>query len=369
MIRYSALRDGGDRNRIVFSSPLGTEIGTGNDRGNLAVWTSYDEGKTFINPVQIDSGTCGYSSMQKLPDGSLGVLFERGGVYATALDRFTLADVEGGVYSRQLTHYDGFGNNVDRKRGGIGWSGSWTGTGVATNAYSSRLGGTGLSVTGVSLATQSGRMDLSPEHTAAERQLATPIDLNVQSTTYLSLVVSQAIDTGANLTGKALNIQLCDANAVAQLSFGVNDSERFYLNGLGNALHGTDTVDRMAAYLLLLKIVAQDAGQPELCDQVYFAAVRSGSPIPDTDAEANWTFVGSTGFDNIAILDRIRISCGSAASWSFDELRIGDAYGAVVHAPEPASLTLLLIAAASSLLGRRRKTTLCKEQLSTEEMG
>ena len=48
---------------------------------NLGAWTSYDEGKTFINPVQIASGFCCYSAMDKLHDGSIAAAYEAGPSY------------------------------------------------------------------------------------------------------------------------------------------------------------------------------------------------------------------------------------------------------------------------------------------------
>ena len=165
----------------------------------MGVWTSYDEGKTFINPVQIASGFCGYSAMQKLPRRlDWGALREdRVPDYPNPAGQVQRWPTwRGRTFSSHLAEYDGFGNNIDRNRGGIGWSGSWTGTGTATNAYSARLGGTGLSFAGSPFPTQDGRMDLTPGHNTAERQLATPINLNTNSTAYISLLVSQALDTG-----------------------------------------------------------------------------------------------------------------------------------------------------------------------------
>ena len=73
MVRYSAVRDGHDRNRILFSGPRGAG---GLDRNNITVWTSYDEGRTFVNPVSLDEGFAAYSVMQRLADGSIGLVVE-----------------------------------------------------------------------------------------------------------------------------------------------------------------------------------------------------------------------------------------------------------------------------------------------------
>ena len=73
LIRYSAKRAHQDRDRILFSGPRGED---GLNRNNITVWTSYDEGKTFTNPVQFNNGFAAYSVMQRLADGTIGLVVE-----------------------------------------------------------------------------------------------------------------------------------------------------------------------------------------------------------------------------------------------------------------------------------------------------
>ncbi|MFM7242772.1 MAG: exo-alpha-sialidase, partial [Planctomycetaceae bacterium] len=134
MIRFSAMRDGDDRDRILFSAPTGSTIGTGNSRTNLTVWTSYDEGRSFINPVQIVNGFSAYSVLAKQADGRIGALYEATGTMLISYASFGLETLEPQAHPRELTHYDGFGNTIDRTAGGVGWSGEWTGTGTITTA-------------------------------------------------------------------------------------------------------------------------------------------------------------------------------------------------------------------------------------------
>ncbi|MFN3166212.1 MAG: exo-alpha-sialidase [Phycisphaeraceae bacterium] len=124
MVRYSAKRAGDDRDRILYSAPLGTPAGAGNGRTNIGVWTSYDEGKTFINPVQIEPGSAAYSVIDKLNDGSVGLVYEVDHNTIRYVN-FDLDALEGGAHSQDLTHYDDFGNPIDPSKGGIGWSGAW----------------------------------------------------------------------------------------------------------------------------------------------------------------------------------------------------------------------------------------------------
>ena len=73
MIRYSAEREGNDRDRILFSCALGED---GLNRNNIAIWTSYNEGKSFTNPVQFNTGFAAYSVLQRLQDGTIGLVVE-----------------------------------------------------------------------------------------------------------------------------------------------------------------------------------------------------------------------------------------------------------------------------------------------------
>jgi hypothetical protein len=349
LTRYSARRNGQDRDRILISAPLGDPPGSGNDRWNIGVWTSYDEGKTFINPIQIgptDQPFGAYSGMQKLPDGSIAMIYEQTWRTWIRLAKFKMADVEGHAFSSHLGEYDGFGNNIDRNRGGIGWAGSWTGAGVATNAYSAQLGGMGLGFAGSSFPTQDGRMDLTTGQNTAKRQLATPIDLNNNGATYVAVLVSQVLDTASNLDGRPLTIDLLDSSEVSWASFGVGAQENFYISNLGG-VHSTASgfVDGDATYLLLLKIVSQDSAAGNH-DQIFLKVFQSGvDTIPLTDVGLNWTLAGSTDANISALLDRIAFRSGSEATWTFDELRIGDTFGSVAHAPEPSAVCLVGIGA------------------------
>ncbi len=73
LIRYSAKHAGHDKDRILFSAPRGEG---GLNRNNITVWTSYDEGRKFINPVQLNSGFAAYSVLTRLADGTIGLLVE-----------------------------------------------------------------------------------------------------------------------------------------------------------------------------------------------------------------------------------------------------------------------------------------------------
>ena len=94
--RYSAKRTGHDRDRLLFSAPRGE--GDLN-RYNITVWTSLDEGKTFVNPVQFNRGFAAYSVVHRLADGMIGLVVETassdGDQYGEiTFYRFDLAELE-----------------------------------------------------------------------------------------------------------------------------------------------------------------------------------------------------------------------------------------------------------------------------------
>lgn len=78
IIRYGfAEKDGKDR--ILFANPDNTGERFGIlERTNLSVRMSFDEGKTWPVKKLIHSGPSSYSTMVRLPDGTIGLLFEGG---------------------------------------------------------------------------------------------------------------------------------------------------------------------------------------------------------------------------------------------------------------------------------------------------
>lgn len=90
IIRYTDVRDGYTRNRLLFSNASSV---TG--RRNLAVRISYDEGETWSAGKVIEDGPSAYSSLSILEDGSIGVLYEPGHG-SVRFARFTLEDLTDG---------------------------------------------------------------------------------------------------------------------------------------------------------------------------------------------------------------------------------------------------------------------------------
>jgi sialidase-1 len=359
LIRYSAKRDGDDRDRLLLSAPLGDPMGSStganyNDRYNIGVWTSYDEGKTYINPRQVAGGWSGYSAMQKLPDGSIGMMYESSYSLVDADIRyanFDMAFLEGQVHQAQLTHYDGIGNQIDRKRGGTGWSGSWRGDPtVVTNGQ--------ISFSNFRFATEQGRFDLV-DGASMERDLATKIDLNANGTTYFSLLLRNQ-DSSPGPTNNNFTLELRDNSGTPHAAIGISSAFQFIVGYLGDSSEGTDpgTVERNTSYFLVAKIVSMDDQSGGNYDQIFLKVFKSGvDGIPDTDNAMPWTVAGLTTENSVGLIDRIAMIGGLETTWQVDELRIGTTFGSVASnmIPEPSAAAISVGIAGACLIRRSQR--------------
>ena len=333
MIRYSAVRDDDDRDRILFSGPLGNPVGSGSGRSNIGVWTSYDEGRTFTNPVQLGSGHAAYSVLQKLPDDSIGLLYEATGSTLISYIGFDILELEPAIFSSDTSQYAGFGNPVSPLRGGVGWSGAWATTGnvnFATDARAEFSGVANVFDSTFGLDQEEGRLDIAGGGDAT-RSLAAPIDLNSNETNYFALMISKALDTTSDDPDfEALEIELLDSAGTTHASFGVTSSEAFTLGTLGNtASTASNALVEDDAYFLIGKIVSQDASIGGNFDQLFLHAFAPGDIIPQTDSEFTWALVGSTNENSSASLEQISLSGESSATWSVDALRLGSTWESV----------------------------------------
>ena len=72
-IRYTDVRDGYSKNRVLFSNPASSK-----GRVNMTVRVSYDEGKTWQTSKVLHKGPSAYSCLTVLSDETIGILYERG---------------------------------------------------------------------------------------------------------------------------------------------------------------------------------------------------------------------------------------------------------------------------------------------------
>lgn len=70
VIRYSAIRDGADRDILLHS---GTSPKT---REDVRIWASYDEGETWTNETILNDGIAQYSVLTRMEGASIGIIYE-----------------------------------------------------------------------------------------------------------------------------------------------------------------------------------------------------------------------------------------------------------------------------------------------------
>lgn len=94
IVRYSRA-DGGGKSRILFANPdnSGAKYGVV-ERTKLTVRISYDEGKTWPVKKLVHAGPSSYSSIVRLPDGGVGVVFEGGEKHRREWIRFVRMSLE-----------------------------------------------------------------------------------------------------------------------------------------------------------------------------------------------------------------------------------------------------------------------------------
>lgn len=328
MFRYSAIRDGHDRDRILFSGPLGP------GRNDIAVWTSYDEGQTFINPVQFSREFAAYSVVQRMADGTIGLLvessgdepFNQGQNYGDiTFYNFDLTELEKAEHSATLSHYDGFGNRVDAFRGGIGWSGAWENEGVSVEVGAIEFPG---------FFTEDDDQHARLRGNAMTRSLGkNSVDLNANQEFYFSLFVAHDSGDGVDSSsGEWLDIRLLDGGD-QQFAFGVVSSEAFFVSNEGVAsevLSPADSVQNNDTYLLLAKLIAEDDADQANRDQLLLAWYDDPSQVPADEAQIDWQLTGQADDNFQGAVNSLSISAGANADWLVDGLRIGTTFEAVV---------------------------------------
>lgn len=341
MLRYSAKREGDGRDRILFSGPLGDPAGSGSGRWNIGVRTSYDEGRTFINPVQLQGGVAAYSVMSLLSqDNLVGLIYESVSNKDIRFVSFDVATLENGPHLASLLLYDGFGNRVDRRQGGVGWSGYWTGDASFTGAFDERLEGADVPYAGYNFDHHEGRVDLI-EGDSIVRELAVPIDMNSNETMYISLLFTQRLDDSQNdPEEEELIVTLQDENGQAHVAFGVDSDESYFIVTPGDALNSAPgLMKREASYMLWAKVLLRDNRIIDNCDRIYIVAYESGvDRIPLVDKAPTYTLKGTANQNTEAKITHLKIQGSPNATWSIDELRIGTTHASVTHAPQTSNL-------------------------------
>lgn len=90
LLRYTWPGEGG-RSRVLYSNPASTK-----NRSHMTVRLSYDEGQTWPVSKILYDGSAAYSCLTALPEGQIGILYERDNYSKITFARFSLAWLTGG---------------------------------------------------------------------------------------------------------------------------------------------------------------------------------------------------------------------------------------------------------------------------------
>ena len=85
IIRYTSTVDGDDKNRLLFANAKMKD-----NRMNMTIRISYDEGKNWTEGKTIYLGSAAYSSMTILSNGDIGLFFEKDNYQDNVFARLTL---------------------------------------------------------------------------------------------------------------------------------------------------------------------------------------------------------------------------------------------------------------------------------------
>lgn len=90
LLRYSFAGEG-SRSRLLFANPADTPTTRhGGPRRRLTVRVSYDDGHTWPVSRLVDQGVTAYSTLARLPDGRVGLMYESGGYRRLTFAAFDL---------------------------------------------------------------------------------------------------------------------------------------------------------------------------------------------------------------------------------------------------------------------------------------
>ena len=298
-----------------------------------------------INPLQVYVDNSAASDISLNPDGS--VHFTAPPYSGTALLPATvdvtviLPDGSVRILNAAFTYlennhstqaYEGFdytiGSTLGNSNGGYGWSSPWgaygaAGGGVAGSSTNPIYSGSMLTPTGYSAAISGHKMGDADGNNpvAAVRQLAEPIDLDVEGALYFSFIVST---TGSGNGGYSwLGFYDAASINVSLFKIGIWNSQYWISKGVYNTSAGPGSYSAPSDALLVGKLSTTSNGNDTLQVQLY-------APGDNIDAEpTNW---GATySFDSDIALNRIYLNSNTANFEYFDEIRVGTRFADVTR--------------------------------------
>ncbi len=252
-----------------------------------------------------------------------------GAVVASAC--LILALEAGNATQAALLAYDGFdyiGTAIDGMNGGTGFAAGWS-DGDADFLH--------LSNDGVSLSTSAYAFTPIGSRIAGRggevyRILNSPIDMNLEQTVYLSMLLRRDSTASSNQT---VQVSFSTDTGTLRHRMAMANGTQFFVDTVTGAIFG-GSITSGDTYLLVSKLVTHAAGTP---DESYIK-VYGPSDTADASEPVTWTAI-DTG-DTLSVLTRLHITLGTDANFTgmVDEIRLGTTWEDVVLVPEPAGIAL-----------------------------
>ena len=101
IIRYTSIKEGADKNRILFSNAKMKD-----ERNNMTIRISYDEGRSWTEGKSIYNKGSAYSSMSILANGDIGLFFEKDKYQENVFVRLTLEWLTDGYDKYTIPKFD-----------------------------------------------------------------------------------------------------------------------------------------------------------------------------------------------------------------------------------------------------------------------
>lgn len=326
-MRYSRVSEGDDLNRIVWTGPRGP------DRTNLVVRASYDEGQSYGRERLLYDGYSGYSDLTLLQDRSMGVLFETNEARSLTFSSFNHEFFE--PPSGLLAHEDfryASANILGTKNGGYGFSGGWARQADLTGGSNAVIEASDLQYTNFPFVIEGNRRAVffSGGAGSMSRELATPIDFDADQTHYVSILVrhdSDELDVESDAEMLRISLRSGTSEVAA---VGIQGNEGLFVdNGGQRTSTAANFIAKDVPYYLVAKLVTR-GDSPGAADQLFLSAFASGQTVPLTESSLVWNLVDMSSLNSQAIVDRLVIGGGNAATWVLDELRMGTDFQTVV---------------------------------------
>lgn len=209
------------------------------------------------------------------------------------------------------------GGSLAGAAGGKGWAGPWTVTGGSVEVEGL---GENLGLEGASSLASAGDRFTGTAGAIAVRPLGTPVALNLDGATYLSMLVRKDDDGDFQVSFRR------SSDAVIRWYFGGSANEQGF-TGMTSLATASNVFPVNETVLVIAKVTRVNSTTGT--DMAYLTVIREGDLVPQSDADIQWKVTTST--NSTVIMDYLDINV-YGGNVQLDEIRIGNTLADVVSA-------------------------------------